>query len=277
MEFVKGTGGLVYLAAVLASAFVIELLAPWRKGVKIDMARWLRNASMAAYGTILLSLIPFIAAYGAAVSAETNGIGALNQFGAPLWAKLIISVAVLDLMAYGQHRALHKWYIFWRAHRAHHTDEHIDLTTSLRFHPFETLFRAIIELGVVLTIGIPPEGILLSYMVQVFANTISHTNATLPLAVDKIVSRVFTTPQIHRLHHSTNVDHQFTNFGTVFTLWDQLFGTYLSPEHLHDDERFGVDGPEGDQPDTFATLALDPFRKPKQAAIPQPATTHSSV
>ncbi|WP_425409484.1 sterol desaturase family protein [Hyphococcus sp.] len=277
MDFIKGSGGLYYLAALISLAVLIELFIPWRKGVKPDYARWLRNASMALYGTILLSLLPAIAAFAGAVSAQSNGIGLMNYFTMPLWAKLVISIFILDLMSYGQHRMLHKWYFFWRAHRTHHTDMHIDATTSLRFHPLESLFRAVIELGVVFTFGIPPEGILLSFLVHVFANTFSHTNISLPPAADRIVSRLITTPHIHRLHHSTKTEHQFSNFGTAFTIWDQMFGTYIGPEHLHENETFGVAGAENLEKETFGNLALDPFRTPHQPAIPKPAPAQSSA
>ncbi len=270
MDFIKGSGGLYYLLALVVSAIVIEHFIPWRKGVKVDFARWLRNASMALYGTILLSLVPVIAAYAGAVTAASNNIGLMNQFETPLLVKLVISILILDLMSYGQHRVLHKWYFFWRAHRTHHTDAHIDATTSLRFHPLESLFRAVIELGVVFAFAIPPEGILLSFLVHVLANTFTHTNIALPLSVDKIVARFITTPHIHRLHHSVSPDHQFSNFGTAFTIWDQIFGTYLGPEHLRENEQFGVDGEEGMVAETFANLALDPFRTPANAEIPKP-------
>ncbi|PQA88492.1 sterol desaturase family protein [Hyphococcus luteus] len=270
MEFVKGLGGVYYLLIVLAAAVAIECALPWRKGLKINLARWLRNASMTVYGTILLSAIPAIAAFGAATAAEANGVGLMNQLGLPFSARLIISVLALDLMAYGQHRMLHQWYVLWRTHRAHHTDINIDVSTSLRFHPFETLFRAMIEVAVVFALGVPPEGILLIYLIHVIANAFTHANVALPRKADIILSRIITTPAVHRQHHSTDLSRQCSNFGTAFTIWDQMFGTFSGPENLREDERFGVEGPEAMKADTFGNLVFDPFRKPKGAGVPRP-------
>jgi len=271
MEFFKGVNGLYYLVGLLGAALALEAVVPWRRGVKIDFARWARNASLVFYGTIILSLIPLISGYAGAVTAETRGLGLMNVFAIPMWAQLVITVLALDLVFYGQHRILHKSYFFWRLHRAHHTDAHIDVTTSLRFHPFEAVFRASIEVVIIVLIGLPPEGILLSFGVGVFWNSATHANIAAPLAAERLLAHIFVTPRMHRLHHSTAPEHQYTNFGTAFSMWDRLFGTYCAPDNLRDDEIFGVAGAEAPAYDSFATLALDPLRTPKNHAIPHPA------
>lgn len=270
MEFIKSIDSITYLLVLLVVAMALEIVIPWRRSVKIDFTRWARNASMAVYGTLLVSLLPAIAAYGASVTAQEIGIGLLNWINIPQWLALIVAVLALDLTSYGQHRILHKSYFFWRTHRTHHCDTHIDATTSLRFHPLETLFRVATEFIVIMAIGITPEGILLSYLVKAFANIFTHANIFLPPAILPIVSRVITTPHIHRLHHATTNNYQYSNFGTIFTVWDQLFNTYVGPENLHDDQRFGIDGVENIEEETFGNLVLDPFRTPKNAAIPKP-------
>jgi len=270
MEFFKGANGLAYLIGLLAVAMIIEAIMPWRHGVKIDLARWLRNASMAFYTMMIFTLLPVLADYGGAVTAQARGIGLFNQIAAPIWPQLVFSVLALDLLTYGQHRATHKWYIFWRLHRVHHSDTHIDATTSLRFHPMETIARAAVELPVIFLLGVPPEAILLSFAIQTFSNTITHTNIALPRSMDRLAAGIFVTPHIHRLHHSTAPEHQYSNFGTIFTFWDRLFGTYCGPENLRKNETFGIEGPEQMPRESFANLALDPFRTPERAAIPTP-------
>ncbi len=269
MEIFKGVNGLYYLFTLLAAGALLERLMPWRRVARIDLVRWLRNASMAFYGSVILSLIPFIAGYGGAVAAEENSFGLLNQFALPLWTELVLSIIIIDALSYGQHRILHQWYFFWRTHRVHHSDNDIDVTTSLRFHPFEAVFRASLEVGVVFLLGVPPEGILFSFGVLVFFNTITHANVPLLASVDDVISKIFVTPDIHRLHHSAAPEHQYTNFGTVFTLWDRLFGTYCAGRNLSKEEVFGIEGAEAIEPETFANLALDPFRTPVDREIPR--------
>jgi len=277
MEIFKGVNGLYYLLALLAGGAVLERLIPWRRSVEIDPIRWLRNASMAFYGAIILGLIPFIAGYGGAKAAEANGLGLLNQLSLPLWAELALSIVIIDALSYLQHRILHKWYFFWRAHRVHHSDKQIDVSTSLRFHPFETVFRATLEAGLIFVIGLPPEGILLSFGVLVFFNTITHANVVVASPVERALSTVFVTPDIHRLHHSTAPARQFTNFGTVFTVWDRLFGTYCAGHSLRKSEIFGIEGTEAIEHESFANLALDPFRTPVGGAIPRPVSDKTAA
>ncbi len=270
MDFFKGVTGFYFALGVLGSALALEAIMPWRSGVKISPARWVRNASMSFYGFILLGLVPFLSAYSGARVAETQGFGVFNLFSAPFWMAAATAVVVFDLVAYSVHRSLHKWYFLWRTHRTHHGDAHIDATTSLRFHPFETLIRAIIDLPVVFLLGLPEEAIVVNFVVLALVNPLTHTNIALAPAVERVVSRVFVTPHIHRLHHSAAPQHLDTNFGTIFSLWDRLCGTFTPSGRLDKDEIFGIEGPEAITPDSFANLALDPFRKPDHAAIPRP-------
>ena len=257
-----------WLFGVLVSALIVEGFAPWRREVRRDYARMLRNASMLFYATIMLSLLPALASFGAAVAAEAQGVGLMNLFSAPLWVKIIVAILMIDFLFYVQHRMLHQWYFLWRTHRTHHSDIHIDATTALRFHPLEVLFRAVTEAGFVMLMGLPPEGVLASYAVHAFANTLTHANIHAPQRVERIASLVFVTPRVHRLHHSTAPEHLHKNFGTTLTAWDRLFGTYISLSALKHDAKFGLDGPENIGDETFGALVLDPFRTPDGAAIP---------
>ncbi|VAW07865.1 hypothetical protein MNBD_ALPHA05-2009, partial [hydrothermal vent metagenome] len=209
-------------------------------------------------------------AYGAAMIAEARGLGVFNQISAPFWATVLTAIIAFDLTAYGVHRALHKWYFLWRTHRTHHGDAHIDATTSLRFHPFEALVRAVIDLPVVFLLGLPAEAIVVNFVVLTLVNTFTHTNIALAPAIERVVSRVLVTPHIHRLHHSAAPEYLDTNLGTIFSVWDQMFSTFTPSDRLRRDEIFGIEGPEAIIPDSFANLALDPFRKPDHAAIPKP-------
>jgi sterol desaturase/sphingolipid hydroxylase (fatty acid hydroxylase superfamily) len=270
MDFFRGVTGLYFALGVLASALVLEAMMPWRRGVKISLARWVRNASMSFYSFILLGFIPLLSAYGAAMIAETRGIGLFNQVAAPFWATALATIIAFDLTAYGVHRSLHKWYFLWRTHRTHHGDAHIDATTSLRFHPFEALVRAVIDLPVVFLLGLPEEAIVVNFVVLSVVNTFTHTNIALAPSVERVLSRILVTPHVHRLHHAAAPEYLDTNLGTVFSVWDQMFSTFTPPDRLRRDEIFGIEGPEAITPDSFANLALDPFRKPDHAAIPKP-------
>lgn len=260
MELLKGVNGLIALATLLAAALVVERLAPWRRVARIDLARWARNLSMYFYSVVILGLMPFLASYGGAVAAEKSGFGLFNFVAIPHWAELAAAIVVLDAVAFAQHRALHRWYVAWRMHRVHHSDKLIDATTSLRFHPAETVFRAATELPVVYAFGLSPESMLLGFVVLALVNTATHMNVALPAAVERRLSTVFVTPGVHRIHHAADTLQQNQNFGTLLTLWDRLSGTFAPPGALGRDAALGLQGPEDLARETFANLALDPLR-----------------
>jgi hypothetical protein len=41
-----------------------------------------------------------------------------------------------------------------------------------------------------------------------------------------ILDKLFVTPSAHRVHHGSNPEYIDKNFGAVFIVWDQLFGTF---------------------------------------------------
>lgn len=268
MNYLNPDYEIFWLIGVLIVALIVERLAPWRRQSRADYARMLRNASMLFYAMIMLSFLPALASYGAAVAAEVSGFGLLNLVEAPLWVKVVIAILAIDFLFYVQHRILHQWYFLWRTHRTHHSDIHVDATTALRFHPLEVLFRAITEAGLVLLLGLPPVGVIASYGVHAFSNMLTHTNVFVPERIERFVSILFVTPRVHRLHHSTAPQHLHKNFGTMLSLWDRMFGTFVPSDALRVDTRFGLDGPESIGEETFGSLVLDPLRKPVGASIP---------
>ena len=60
----------------------------------------------------------------------------------PLWAEVLIGLLLLDLTgAYLVHWTEHKVKWMWKFHLIHHTDTNVDVTTGLRHHPGEMIFR----------------------------------------------------------------------------------------------------------------------------------------
>ena len=51
-------------------------------------------------------------------------------------------------------------------------------------------------------------------------------NIDLPLRLETALARIFVTPALHRRHHSKRLALLNSNYGTIFTFWDRLFGTF---------------------------------------------------
>ncbi len=67
-------------------------------------------------------------------------IGLFHLIEIPLWLKLILGLALVDLVTYWFHRISHRFPILWRFHRVHHSDTTMDSSTYFRGHPIETFF-----------------------------------------------------------------------------------------------------------------------------------------
>ena len=59
-----------------------------------------------------------------------------------------------------------------------------------------------------------------------FYRTWEHGNIDLPLKLERRLARIFVTPALHRQHHSREARKLDTNYGTIFSLWDRLLGSY---------------------------------------------------
>jgi sterol desaturase/sphingolipid hydroxylase (fatty acid hydroxylase superfamily) len=50
-----------------------------------------------------------------------------------------------------------------------------------------------------------------------------------PRVADALLRPVLVTPDMHRVHHSTDNAEANSNFGFNLAIWDRLFGTYRPP------------------------------------------------
>jgi len=198
--------------------------------------------------------------YSLALWTEQAGFGLLAMVAVPLWAQIAVTVVVLDLTAFLQHVLLHRYRFLWRMHRTHHTDTVVDAATSFRFHPLEHLFRLITKAPVIVLFGLPPEGVLAAFAVVAVVNVATHVNVRVPVWLENGLSVLFITPGIHRLHHSDDETLGNGNFGTVFSFWDRLYGSYHGPDELTESTLFGLKGPDASPRDSFGNLLMDPFR-----------------
>jgi exosortase len=68
----------------------------------------------------------------------------------------------------------------------------------------------------------------------------SHANLRLEPSLDRLLRRILVTPSQHAVHHSDLQPETDSNYGSVLTIWDRLFGTYVDPQDARI-PRFGLD------------------------------------
>ena len=116
-----------------------ELLAPRRALTVGRIGRWPGNLGILLVDILTVRVLVPTAAVGASLYAAGNGIGLIHYLNLRLSAAALIGFLALDLAIYLQHVVFHKVPVLWRLHRMHHADLDIDVTTGVRFHPFEIL------------------------------------------------------------------------------------------------------------------------------------------
>lgn len=79
---------------------------------------------------------------------------------------------------------------------------------------------------VVVAFGLHPATVAFYEFAEALASLLTHMNIRTPQRLDRILGWVFVTPRLHRLHHSAEQVETDSNYGTMFSVWDRLFGTF---------------------------------------------------
>lgn len=234
------------------SVFLIMALAEWRFPKRLlsisKTKRWFNNLSLMILNTLIVRFIFPFAAAGFAAWCASMKIGLFNLVAIPAWLSITASVIALDGVIWLQHLLFHKIPILWRLHYVHHVDLDIDITTGARFHPLEILLSMGIKCAAIALIGAPVIAVILFEVILSAMALFNHSNFHLPFIADKWIRKVFVTPDMHRVHHSTIPKEHHSNFGFNLVLWDHVFHTYRAqPEKGHTKMQIGLDSPRDEK------------------------------
>ena len=156
-----------------------------------------------------------------------NQVGLFYLIQVPVWLKLIMAVVLFDFVTYWFHRTSHKVPLLWRFHRVHHSDTSMDSSTFFRGHPIESFLwfgvGNIVAAGI---FGLDLVSLGLYFLVSLPFFFLEHANLKFPKWIDKTFGLVFTTPNLHKVHHEQDQYYTDSNFSDIFILWDRIFGTY---------------------------------------------------
>ena len=182
------------------------------------------------------SLILFFANYNA-----QNNSGLLNLFELPIWLNIIFGLMLLDLIgAWLIHWIEHNVKWMWKFHIIHHTDPEVDVTTGLRHHPGESVFRLLFTALAVFVSGASFGVVMIYQTLSAFFAHLTHANIKAPKIIDRILDKVIVTPHFHKAHHHYTLPHTDKNYGNIFSIWDRIFGTSIKVDDL-DDLKYGLD------------------------------------
>lgn len=262
LQFFEGlTNGEKFLWVFICLGFtwILEAVGPL---VNLQYKKWKHaSVNLIFLGTsMLINALFGLATVGVFLWTSQNNFGLLNWINLPVWAELLIAMMILDFFAqYVAHYMLHRYKWMWRFHMVHHSDLKVDATTGTRHHPGDYLIREIYALFAIFIAGIPISYYVMYRIITVFCTYITHANITVPTWLDKPLSYVFITPNIHKFHHHFERPWTDSNFGNIFSFWDRMFGTLV-----YDDPKkvvYGLDVLDGSTDEDIAYQFKIPFDK----------------
>lgn len=205
--------------------------------------KW-QHAGINFFLTFTTILINFCLAF---ILLQTADWTVKHNFGILHWiAKVpialytLIGLLLLDLIgAYLVHLIEHKTKILWRFHLIHHTDTWIDTTSANRHHPGESVIRFVFTTLGVLIVGAPMWMVFLYQTLSVVATQFNHANIVLPKKIDVLLSYFIVSPDMHKVHHHYTLPYTDSNYGNIFSVWDRLFGTFMTLPR--EEIKYGID------------------------------------
>jgi sterol desaturase/sphingolipid hydroxylase (fatty acid hydroxylase superfamily) len=139
---------------------------------------------------------------------------------------ILVDILLLDYALWIWHWLNHRVAFLWRFHRVHHVDRDLDTATGLRFHFGELALSVPFRIVQVLAVRPDPLALTIWERMLMISIVFHHSNTRLPLALERQLARVFVTPRMHGIHHSDVLDETNSNWASLFTIWDQLHGTF---------------------------------------------------
>ena len=216
---------LVFFTAAVALV-LMERVRAWQRQPVRMARRWTSNIGLFLIGTVVTAVIIPVGIYA---FAQRQPPGLMSELALPFAAQLVLTFLLLDFWRYWEHRWFHQVRLLWRFHLVHHSDTEIDVTTSERHHPLEFLLGTTAILVLIGTLGLPAQGIAVYLLAATVVTLYSHANLRLPASLDRRLGRLVVTPAVHAVHHSASQAQTDSNYGSVLTVWDRLFGTYVDP------------------------------------------------
>jgi len=207
----------------------LEVVVPFRKDWRWRGDRdWLRDIGhLALYGQVGGLLTQLLFLRGLAGVLEPLDLPTVWPASAPLILQILLVMVLGDALEYWLHRLSHTLPALWRVHAVHHMPTRLHMLKAGRHHVLYFLLRGLIVWAPLLLLGAPSTLVAWQFVALALTGNAAHAN--IDFKVPHFMHRILVTPQIHRLHHSTDAAQGNSNYGVLLPIWDMLFGTYTDP------------------------------------------------
>jgi|ERR1035437_6439845 sterol desaturase/sphingolipid hydroxylase (fatty acid hydroxylase superfamily) len=271
---IKTASSVILLALLLAWETWTPFFAYFARAVGERTRHALKNLALGVLNAVVTGLLFVGLWWSTAAWAEGQHFGLLRWVVLPAWARFALALLLFDVWMYFWHWLNHRVPFLWRFHRTHHSDPRMDVTTANRFHLGEILFSSILRVPVIALLGLRLWELAI-YEAAMFAVVqVHHANIALPARLDRGLRVLIVTPFMHKVHHSRWEPETDSNYSSLFSFWDRLFGTL----RLREDPRtlqFGLEEFDPPEHHTLAGLLITPFREVARTRPPK-ATPRSN-
>jgi sterol desaturase/sphingolipid hydroxylase (fatty acid hydroxylase superfamily) len=156
--------------------------------------------------------------------------------GAPLVVRVVLYYLAADLGSYLLHRLMHTR-LLWRIHKWHHAPTYMYWFAGVRATVQQQFLFNLPFVVAVPILASAPVWVYQAIAAEVIVrNDWMHMNVTWR---SNWLEWILVTPRYHHVHHSADLPAHLGNFGSLFTIWDRVFGTRLDPDVITP-TRFGT-------------------------------------
>jgi sterol desaturase/sphingolipid hydroxylase (fatty acid hydroxylase superfamily) len=257
------------IVAVMLLSTLVEVVVPLFARRPVQQGRTAANLGLTALTLVFNGALAAAAAV-IAVSLPLERPGLMAGLAFPIIVQVITSIVVLDFFfGYLAHRAMHMSTILWRVHRVHHSDLFVDVTTTYRTHPIEVVWRFLFMMVPVWVLGVPAEAVVVYRLLSAINGVLEHANVRPRRSLDRIASLIWVTPNMHKVHHSTDSAETDSNYGNILSLYDRLLHTFTPTDRAFS-VVYGLNDAAAVRAASLPRLLSMPFRS-VESAIREPA------
>jgi len=206
--------------------FIVESLFPFNREHGGKLIHSGKNLLAGIAGVVLAIFFFFPLVESAVRLNQGYRTNVLHLIMAPYFIKFALGILLLDLWMYIWHILSHKIPFLWKFHRVQHTDDQLDASSGLRFHPGEVVFTLLGVLLPVFFIGVDVKIVSYYGLFLVAAKIMQHSNIGFLYRADIFLRIFILSPTMQRVHHSSLKEESNSNFSVIFSVWDRIFDTF---------------------------------------------------
>lgn len=247
-----------YLPVTVAALVIIYLehSNPYRK---LWQPRKIEATNDATYMLLCQILMPRLLGFLVAIQLQYSlqpyeiQLGIPWRYDWPIISQAILMLFAADFFRYWLHRLSHNWKPLWRLHAIHHSPHRLYWLNVGRFHPLEKTIQYIFDSLPFILIGVTEEVLALYFVFYAINGFFQHCNIDLQMG---ILNFLISGPELHRWHHSVEIEESNRNYGNNLIVWDLLFNTWFLPK-TRDVDSLGLINRE--YPQDFLSQLKTPF------------------